>query len=131
MYKFSEFLVNKGFSKEQAVLSQLPHMDMIQQAKLDISLHNDAIANHTFGLQGQQLNVDKGWKYKFIDIIQGKETSPEIIQQTIDNIENDMKTHQGRISNKKTGSSAWHAAWIAVYKQWLTKLQQLLGEFNG
>lgn len=131
MYKFSEFLVNKGFSKEQAILSQLLHMDMIQQAKLDISLHNNAIANQTFGLQGQQLNIDKGWKYKFIDIIQGKETSPETIQQTIDNIENDMETHQGRISNKKTGSSAWHEAWIAVYKQWLTKLQQLLGEFNG
>lgn len=131
MYKFSEYLADKGFSKEQAILSQLPRMDMVQQAKLDIQLHNDAIANQTFGLQGQQLVSDKGWKQRFIDIVQGKEHRPEIIQQTIDNIENDMESHRDRISNKKTGSSAWHEAWIAVYEQWLIKLQQLLGEFNG
>lgn len=126
MYKFSEYLANKGFSQEQAILSQLPGLDMVQQARLDMKLHNHAIANQTFGSQGQELAADKNWKQKFIDIIQGSERNPEIIQQTIDNIESDVESHRGRGSNRTTGSSAWHEAWIAVYMQWLQKLHQIL-----
>ncbi len=116
---------------EQPVLAQLPHLDMVQQAQLDMKLHNDAIANRTFGPQGQQLADDKGWKQKFIDIIQGRETNPAVIQRTIESIENDLESHQGRLSDSKTGSAAWHQAWITVYTQWLQKLHQILGEFNG
>jgi hypothetical protein len=125
MYRFSEFLADKGYSQEQSVLLQLPKLDMVQQAQLDMKLHNDAIVNRTFGSQSQQLATDKGWKQRFIDIIQGKETNPEIIRQTIDNIEVDLESHRNRLSDRRTGSSAWHQAWIAVYEQWLQKLHQL------
>lgn len=131
MYKFSEYLADKGFSQEQGILAQLPGLDMVQQAQLDMKLHDKAVVNQTFGSQGQQLVVDKGWKQKFIDIIQGREKNPESIQQTIDSIESDLESHRGRLSNRKTGSSAWHEAWIAVYTQWLQKLHQTLGVFNG
>ena len=131
MYKFSEYITNKGYAKEQVVLSQLPHLDMVQQAQLDMSLHNDAIANKTFGSQSNKLANDKVWKQEFINIIQGNENNPSIIQQTIDNIKNDLASHQNRFSDNKTGSDAWHLAWINVYKKWIKVLQQKLGAFNG
>lgn len=130
MYKFSEYLADRGFSQEQPILVQLPGLNMVQQAQLDMKLHNNAIANQTFGTQSSQLSTDKGWKQSFIDIIQGRQTNPEIIRQTIDSIERDMDSHRNRLSDEKTGSNAWHRAWISVYEKWLQKLHTL-GEFNG
>ena len=120
MYKFSEYLADQ----EQAILSQLPGLDMVQQAQLDMKLHNNAIANRTFGVDGsQKLASNKVWKQKFIEIIQGTETNPEIIRQTIDNIEDSLESHR----NQDIGIPAWNDTWITVYEQWLRKLHQLLG----
>lgn len=124
MYTFREYLADK----EQAILSQLPHMDMVQQAKKDMELHT--MTQGDFGYQGKQLVDDKVWKQHFIDIVQGKQRNPEVVSQTINKIEQDLASHE-RPADKKTGSDAWNQGWIAVYKQWLVKLHQILGELNG
>lgn len=113
------------------VLSRLPTLDMVQQARLDMQLHDDALARNTFGRQGQFLKSDQSWKKKFIDIVRGEERSPEVIRQTINNIGRDLDTHRGRAESEKTGSADWHKAWIAVYGGWLEKLHQILKEIDG
>jgi hypothetical protein len=132
MHRFRDYLAKReGYSQEEDILARLPQMNMIQQAQLDQSLHQDAVAKGSFGQQSGMLSQDTAWKQQFIDIVQGKERRPEIIRQTIDIIRRDMRSHMNRNPNAKTGSNAWHRAWATVYQQWLEHLETLLGAFDG
>ncbi len=125
MYCFREYV------NELDIISQLPQLSPIQQVQLDISLHNDAVNKGTFGRQSSLLSNDSLWKHKLAEIFQGKEKNPEVIKQTIDIVEKDLNSHLGRPSSSKTGSLAWHQAWINVYQGWLRQLQAILGALNG
>lgn len=129
MYRFAEYL-SKHYPQEAFVLKQLPRMDPIQQAQLDIELHRQAINTGQLGHQNV-LQTDQTWKQRFIDIMQGKESRSIIIQQTIDIIRNDLASHQGRQNNPLTGSELWHDAWIQVYRNWLNLLKEKLYGTKG
>jgi hypothetical protein len=132
MHRFRDYLAKReGYSQEDDILARLPSMDVVQQAMLDKSLHQDAVEKGSFGQQSGTLAQDTAWKQQFIDIVQGKERRPEIIRQTIDIIRRDMRSHLNRTPNVKTGSNAWHRAWAAVYQQWLDKLATIQGAIDG
>jgi hypothetical protein len=132
MHRFSDYIAaREGYSHEEPILSQLPSMDIVQQALLDKKLHQDAVGKGSFGSQSSTLSHDTDWKQKFIDIVQGRERRPEIIRQTIDIIRRDMQSHLGRVPNAKTGSDAWHRSWSVVYQKWLNKLNQILGAIDA
>jgi hypothetical protein len=124
MYHFYEFLINKD---EIDLINRLPYLDPVQQAKIDIFLHKDAIQKGTFDKYNYLLGNDIGWKYKVIDIFQGKETDPKIIKQTIDIIRKDINSHMNRGDSRIIGSNNWHKVWIGVYEKWL----DILGEKDG
>ncbi len=125
--RFREYLE----SQEDQIISQLPYMNMVQQANLDQELHQDAINKGSFGQHSNALSKDINWKQVFTDIIQGKEQRPEVIRQTMDAINRDMQSHKNRIESVKMGSQSWHKAWVQVYEQWLEKLKNILGAIDG
>jgi hypothetical protein len=128
---FWEYIQTASFPNERPLIAKLSKMTPVQQVQLDISLHNDAIKKNAFGHQSNQLLFDTQWKKRLIQIFQGAEKNPEIINQTIDIIGKDIDSHRNRSPNEKTGSSDWHNAWIAVYGNWIKQLQSILGALHG
>lgn len=130
MLRFSDYLAEKqGYPNEELILSQLANMSLIQQALLDKKLHTNAIQSG--GFDSEQLSQDQHWKDRFIEILRGKVYDPETIVQTINIIKRDMKSHKNRNPSMKTGSAAWHSAWLQVYQNWLSHLENILGALNG
>lgn len=114
----------REYAQEQDLLTQLPHMDPVQQAQTDIALHQDAINKGSFAGHNTELDNDTSWKSKFIDILQNKEQNPQVIQQVIAKIKQDIQTHLGRISDEKTGSQNWHQTWVNIYQNWIKTLEK-------
>jgi hypothetical protein len=125
---FSGYLSKYGYSNEKDIVSILPNLDPIQQVKLDIKLNMNA--TDTFPNDKSLLVSDSSLKRQLIPVFQGKIKDPRVIQSLIRVVERGIKSHQNRVSNQLTGSSAWNATWIKVYQQWLNRLNGMLNNYE-
>jgi hypothetical protein len=126
---FSDRLRQRGYSNEDNILAILPNLDTIQQIRLDMSLHQDAIGSDSFPFHRNLLYNDGKWKEQLISVFKGN-NNPHLIKKLIWIIKRDIQSHQNRLSNHITGSAEWHKTWIEVYHQWLKKLKELYGQKN-
>lgn len=125
---FSSFLRNKGYSNEEDTITLLPKLDAADQVRLDIMLNMNGISAFP---GGKHLLVNNSKeKEKLIQIFLGNVRDADSIKDAIEVILQSKASHENRVGNQATGSSAWNQVWMRVYDQWLVKLNKILGELN-
>ena len=126
---FSDYLAKSGYNNENDLISILPNLDPAQQVILDIKLNMNGIDN--FPGDSDILYSNSEDKKKLIPIFRGKIKNPAVIHSAINTVKQSLRSHKNRAANQLTGSRAWNNTWIEVYRQWLKKLYNLLGDING
>ena len=116
------------FDQEFEVLRKLQSADPITQAQLDVNLHNNAVNKQRFSPQDKSiLQQDKPLKQKVAQAFSGEITNSNEIQQIIQQLHKDQKTHLDYLRqtpNENTGSHIWHKTWAQIYQNWIDLLRK-------
>jgi hypothetical protein len=111
----------------ESLIQKLPTMSPVQQARVDIKLHEAALAEgDRFNTSGE-IFLAKDMELKKLVIkafTQG--ATPEEIKRIVSGLRNDIRIHNeylNQMPNPNTGSHEWHRAWIAVYLGWIQQLE--------
>lgn len=131
--------LNRLDGREYSTFKNIYKSDFIDQAKIDMDLHDQAMSNPNWtDSQKQFLMDDKKLKQRFIDIIEAGGGERSDIQRVIDGLKDDQKIHRDYMSRivlgepgekraieRNAGSWAWHDNWVNVYDGWIDELQRM------
>lgn len=134
-----QYRLNQLDGREYSTFKNIYKSDFIDQAKIDMDLHDQAMSNtHWTDSQKQFLMDDKKLKQEFIDIIEAGGGERSDIQRVIDGLKDDQKIHRDYMSRivlsepaekkaigKNAGSWHWHDNWVNVYDGWIDELQRM------
>jgi hypothetical protein len=123
--KFKQWFVEH----EEDLLTRLVRMTPVEQARVDIGLHRDAVAGGRFGGQEGLLANDAHFKRRFIDLLEHRSQDPVREAGELTNlILRDQEVHRQYLKvpeAENTGSHRWHETWIQIYDGWLKELKKI------
>jgi hypothetical protein len=93
---------------------------------MDIALHDLAINADSFGEQGSAyLRENSELKLKVLELLQAPAVDPAQVTQAITGLRFCEDIHRQYLAmdpSLKTGSHAWHKAWMSAYEEWIQAL---------
>ncbi len=121
------FDLSESTPNERRVLDFLARAPIDAQVRMDIALHDLAINADSFGEQGSAyLRENSELKLKVLELLKAPVVDSAQVTAAIEGLRACQDVHQQYLAmdpTLKTGSHAWHKAWMSAYEEWIQVLE--------